>query len=325
MGDQGANGIAWTDATWNPIRGCSRVSEGCRNCYAEGFAARFSGEGRPFEGLARFVNGRPQWTGEVELVPEHLEDPLRWKKPRKVFVNSVSDLFHEKLKLQTIADIWAVMVLADGHTFQVLTKRAERMHSVLMGDERAEFAHLVDESLEDLCLDRGLSRSPSYQLDAPNIWIGVSVENQEAAHERLPALLEVPAAVRWVSAEPLLGPLDLSPWILGIDWVVAGGESGSKARPMHPDWVRSLRDQCQASGGTAFFFKQWGSWGVVQDRDRDDPDWRDQSGRARGERVVNLAGGSGFHGERVHWMKRVSKHASGRELDGRTWDEFPGV
>jgi protein gp37 len=320
MGDK--TSIEWTDATWNPIRGCSRVSEGCRNCYAERVAARFSGHGMPYEGLAVLRNHKPQWTGEVRLIGEHLEDPLRWTRPRRVFVNSMSELFHERLELGAIAEVWAVMLLAGHHTFQILTKRADRLHSVLAGAERAEFALLVDEAVEAWGLDHGLSRSPNYQLAAPHMWGGVSVENQEAAHERIPVLLTVPAVVRWVSAEPLRGPLDLSPWILALDWVVAGGESGPGARPMHPDWARALRRQCQRSA-TRFLFKQWGDWAVAQDRDRDDPDWRDQDRAKSGQVVLNLAGGSGFHGERVHWMQRVGKKAAGRELDGRTWDEFP--
>ena len=236
--------IEWTNKTWNPIRGCSRVSEGCRNCYAERVAARFGGPGLPYEGLTT-KDGR--WNGKVVVVEEHLADPLRWKKPRRIFVNSMSDLFHENVSDETIDQIFSVMVQCPQHIFQVLTKRPERMQSYM-------------ESCQMGADDVG-GRFPW-----DNVWLGVSVEDQKSADERIPHLLRTPAAVRWLSVEPMLGPVDLAKagwnfhdfdpeFDVQIQWVVCGGESGAGARPMHPAWARSLRDQCVAAG-TPFFMKQ---------------------------------------------------------------------
>lgn len=341
-------GIEWTDATWNPVRGCSRVSEGCRHCYAETVAARFSGEGQPYHGLARRrSDGTPQWTGEVRLVPEHLADPLRWTRPRRVFVNSMSDLFHERLTNEEIAAVFAVMALAARHTFQVLTKRPARMRGwfawaaeqvhALGGDSAAQpldanLVHLHGPA-DDPVYARELRKvedeaAPLWPL--PNVWIGVSVEDQRAADERVPLLLDTPAAVRFLSCEPLLGPVRISEYLPNplwadlpswrqpeIEWVIAGGESGHGARPMHPDWARGLRDQC-AAVGVPFFFKQWGEWAdVTFDEDRPD--------RAPEGQWLNLAGGQGFHGARVVRVQRMGKRTAGRVLDGRTWDEFPAL
>lgn len=280
--------IEWTDATWNPIRGCSRVSEGCRHCYAERVAARFSGPGQPYEGLAvrklRVVSDDEQttvgrWTGTVRVVPEHLADPLRWRRPRRVFVNSMSDLFHESLTNEQIAAVFGVMAAAAQHTFQVLTKRAARM--------RAWFEWLLagEVSPSGKCyaaasgaVDFGTWwRTVPQKWPLPNVWIGVSVENQAAADERIPELLRTPAAVRWLSCEPLLGEVDFkrqchaagcdgecghaSPFaMLGddstgalIDWLVMGAESGPGARAADPAWFRSLAEQCRAAGVPVFF------------------------------------------------------------------------
>lgn len=491
-------GIEWTDATWNPIRGCSRVSEGCRNCYAETVARRFNGPGQPYEGL---IARGGQWNGQVRLVPEKLDEPLRWRKPRKVFCNSMSDVFHENVPDEFIDSIFAAMALAPHHTFQVLTKRPERMFRY-MTDERVAFRVLV--AMDCLAVDfemagirekwlsvpdfpgyfvsnhgnvssshgaehallslrghpqgyrsvslrregrthehlvhrlvlRAFVREPrereearhrngnkadnrianlswgtkaenmqdsarhgtagvwmkgrttldaatveairerrkagallkdledEYGIDKrrisaiangkiykaaqlawplPSVWLGVSVEDQATADERIPLLLRTPAAVRWVSAEPLLGEVDITQWLWPIqpcrncpcpdpqndrtglddccrdpdllpsalDWLVAGGESGPGARPMHPDWVRSLRDQCQAAG-VPFHFKQHGEWIGV-------PDLR------------NLPGGHGpgfglfdhCPFDLDHEAVRIGKKRAGRELDGRTWDEYP--
>lgn len=256
MGDD--TKIQWTDATWNPVRGCSRVSEGCRNCYAEGVAARFSGNdpaGKPlaYYGLARRAdNGEPRWTGEVRMVPEHLDQPIRWKKPRRIFVNSMSDLFHGKLTYEQIESVFLVMLAAPRHTYQILTKREKRMRSFV----------------DKFCADRGLDALP------PFIWLGVSVEDQANAEERIPELLATRASVRFLSAEPLLGPLNLAriPWggiatdVLGgwrtpadgIHWVIVGGESGRNARPFDVQWARDIVDQCNAAG-VAAFVKQLGA------------------------------------------------------------------
>ena len=263
MGDH--TGIEWTDATWNPIRGCSRVSEGCRHCYAERVAARFSGPGLPYEGLAVMRDGEPRWTGKTQMIWKHLEDPLRWRRPRRIFVNSMSDLFHEDLAPDWIGRIFAIMAAAPQHTFQILTKRPRRMHGFVAGPSSDPKAANIGWPL-------------------PNVWLGVSAENQATADERIPLLLETPAAVRFVSAEPLLGAIDLDVHGPELDWLIVGGESGPGARPMQPEWARSLRDQC-VDAGVAFFFKQWGE--------------HDELGL------------------------RVGKKRAGRLLDGREWNEFP--
>ena len=208
--------IEWTDATWNPVRGCTKVSPGCKHCYAEAFAERFRGvPGHPFEqGF------------DLRLVPGKLVEPLRWKRPRMVFVNSMSDLFHEDIPAEYIRKVFDVMVQARWHTFQVLTKRSHRLLEL------------------------------AGQLPWPeNVWMGVSVESARYAY-RVRDLLKVSAAVRFVSAEPLLGPIPNLP-LRGIRWVIVGGESGRRARPMELEWARILRDRC-ASRGVSFFLKQLG-------------------------------------------------------------------
>jgi protein gp37 len=213
--------IEWTDATWNPVRGCTKISAGCRNCYAERFAERFRGvPGHPFE---QGFNTR--------LVPEKLAEPLKWKASRMIFVNSMSDLFHDQIPDEYIERVVRVMTLANWHTFQVLTKRGSRLSRLLHG--KLKFA-----------------------TECAHIWWGVSVENKRHGVPRIEYLQNAPAQVRFLSVEPLLedvGQLDLT----GISWVIVGGESGPRSRPLHAEWVRSLRDQCTAAD-VAFFFKQWG-------------------------------------------------------------------
>lgn len=215
--------IEWTDATWNPVRGCTKVSPGCSHCYAETFSERFRG-----------VKGHPYAQGfDLRIVSEKLVEPLRWNSPRTVFVNSMSDLFHEKVPLPYIKAVVRVMQLAHWHTYQVLTKRSERMRDLLLGELRS--AALL-----------------------PHIWWGVSVENRKHGVPRIEHLRAAPAATRFLSVEPLLedvGTLDLQ----GIQWVIVGGESGPGARAMDPEWVRSIRDQC-AQAHVPFFFKQWGGF-----------------------------------------------------------------
>jgi protein gp37 len=213
--------IEWTDATWNPVRGCTKISPGCKHCYAERFAERFRGvKGHPFEqGF------------DLRLVPEKLGEPLRWSAPRMVFVNSMSDLFHEGVPLSYITRVVTTMHLARWHTYQVLTKRSERLRDVLCGllQDAAKEAH---------------------------IWWGVSVEDRKYGLPRIADLQATPAAVRFLSVEPLLedlGKLALE----GISWVIVGGESGPGARPMEEAWVLSIREQCEAAN-IPFFFKQWG-------------------------------------------------------------------
>lgn len=245
MGDR--TGIEWTDATWNPIRGCSRVSEGCRNCYAERVASRFSGPGEPYHGLAfrgygKGVQGGPRWTGEVRLVAEHLADPLRWRRPRRVFVNSMSDLFHEKVPDEWIDRIFAAMALGlrdvercrrrdcshdpcegDGsgrfsrHTFQILTKRPERARVYLSHTQRQDKIGEALSEIPGFTFSDSVYENVADEWPLPNVWLGVSVEDQATADARIPLLLSTPAAVRFVSYEPALGPVDFGPWIATHD------------------------------------------------------------------------------------------------------------
>lgn len=268
--------IEWTDATWNPVTGCTKVSPGCDHCYAETFAERWRGtKGHHFE------NGF-----DVQLRPERLDQPLRWKKPRRIFVNSMSDLFHDAVPDDYIAKVFAMMACAPQHTFQVLTKRHGRMRSLLSSESfRPEVAYNAGQMCENG--DHMHDSVMFGEWPRSNIWLGVSVENQKWADIRIPALLDTPAAVRWISAEPLLGPVVLHDHWIGadpyrhdeprLDWVVTGGESGPGARPMHPDWARSLRDQCEAAD-VPFFMKQAGTvlakeWGCSDRKGHDPAEW----------------------------------------------------
>lgn len=278
MSDQRAGGIAWTDQTWNPIRGCSRVSRGCEHCYAEGVAARFSGPGLPFDGLARrTAKGLPQWTGKVRLVPKRLADPLRWKRPRRVFVNSVSDLFHDGLTNEQIAAVFGVMAAAPQHTFQVLTKRPGRMRAwfrwieSLPDHPSLECAAVLlgTEPGQDGPIHCKYGPNPDAAWPLPNVWLGVSAEDQDCADERIPLLLDTPAAVRFVSAEPLLERITLERYLMRrdydwnegasrVDWVIVGGESGRRARGFEPSWARDLVRE-GAETGVPVFVKQMGA------------------------------------------------------------------
>ena len=323
--------IEWTDATWNPVTGCAKVSPGCDHCYAETIAERFRGG-------AAFPNGF-----DVTLRPHKLDQPLRWKRPRRIFVNSMSDLFHDSVPDEYIAKVFAVMAAGRHHTFQVLTKRHGRMRALLSS---AEFRGAVEEQLHQYADPTRGGNIPTGPWDGPewwplwNVWLGVSTENQQWADIRIPALLDTPAAVRWISAEPLLGPIDLhtdpieagSPfWGSQLDWVVVGGESGPGARPMHPDWARNLRDQCQAAG-VPFLFKQRGEWTW------NEPGQFRMPGKPYSDRVAVMhpAGMTAltkdnpfdpFAAGHPKWstrIERVGKKAAGRHLDGRTWDQYPG-
>ncbi|RKH14332.1 phage Gp37/Gp68 family protein [Corallococcus sp. CA053C] len=386
----GETSIEWTDVVWNPTRGCSRFSPGCGGgtagnrkggCYAERMAIRLAGPGQPYEGLVKSTPAGPRWTGKVVLDAEKLAEPLRWKKPRRVFVNSMSDLFHEALSVKDIALVFAVMALARTHTFQVLTKRADVMARTV-GSE--DFKGLVLSIASMEATRRGLELEPGeLRWPLPNVWLGVSVEDQQRADERIPELLRTPAAVRWLSCEPLLGPLDLShavgerfcmkckrgllwddhvdassstraAWIdsecMGacphcggetdsrfpderVGWVVVGGESGPGARPIHPVWVRRLRDQCVAAG-TSFFFKQWGAWKPYCAMTEQEADALyepvaegmppDSTRRCRVP-VVSFPTEPLPVGGEVHTLFNLGKKAAGRVLGGRTWDEMPEV
>ena len=329
--------IEWTDVTWNPIVGCTRVSEGCRHCYAERMAKRLQAMGN--KNYADTVDKHGRWTGKVNLVPDALEKPLHWRKPRRIFVCSMSDLFHESVPDKFIAAIFSIMLQAQTHTFQVLTKRPKRMHEWISrcGDKDGLgwITHDATPPKKAFC-GTGIIVGNDDNWPLPNVHLGVSVENQAMANERIPWLLQAPAAVHWISLEPMLGPVDLWDLITDrddmgdrvpiIDGVVVGGESGPGARPMHPDWVRSVRDQCQEAG-VAFFFKQWGEW--FPKLDWAFPTMRYEWGTldVDGNLYLTTPRNScqGDESEtREYVMIRVGKKAAGRVLDGRTWDEWPG-
>lgn len=296
--------IEWTNETWNPVVGCSPASPGCDHCYAAGVAHRVMQPAHV--GLTVKPTGDPvRFNGTIRRLPERLNEPLRWRKPRRVFVGSMTDLFHPDVPYRFVRDVFNVMRSCDGgmdatgtrrptHTFQVLTKRPQRMAA----DSQ----------------DRKLGYDP----DRPpaNIWFGTSIESDRYVW-RANHLRHTAAAVRFLSLEPLLGPLP-SLCLDGIDWVIAGGESGPGARPMHPAWVRDIRDRCQEAG-VPFFFKQWGEWA---------PGSTNGAVRRR-PRYVTTDGAShpldtlGIGALDPVLMGRVGKPAAGRELDGRTWDEYP--
>ena len=373
-------GIEWTDTTWNPIVGCSVVSPGCANCYAMRTAGtRLDREGGParYRGTTQLSKAGPVWTGKVHFAPDAVwTAPLRWRRPRRVFVNSMGDLFHEAVPDGWIDRVFAVMALAPQHTFQVLTKRAKRMRAYFASAIGRDGSPLTTaRNVGGICIEREMqireaigalqSQFPvtdPIAFPLPNVWLGVSTEDQARADERIPDLLATPAAVRFVSAEPLLGPIDFTRWIAidwqcscchgffsgrhrptcpdcgalggwsgshifngrgtkgfrdrgsGLDWVIVGGESGPKARPMHPDWARSIRDQCIAAG-VPFFFKQWGEWADQQEMARADPP-------PPGSITIMSCPRFSFSDSGPH-MWRIGKRDAGRLLDGRTWDEFP--
>lgn len=262
--------IEWTDATWNPVTGCAVVSPGCTNCYAMRLAGTRLRHIASRAGLTRESKAGPVWTGETRLNEAELRKPLRWRRPRRIFVCAHGDLFAESVPDDWIDRVFAVMALAPQHTFQVLTKRARRMRDYLgarAGDWQTVWpdanppGSLQISRYEQRLIMGGAPwenlQPPSFPL--ANVWLGVSAEDQTRADERIPDLLATPAAVRWVSAEPLLGPIDFARVMVDgdprLDWIVVGGESGAGARPMHPAWARSIRDQC-AEAGVPFFMKQ---------------------------------------------------------------------
>ncbi|MEB3023024.1 phage Gp37/Gp68 family protein [Mycolicibacter sp. MYC098] len=355
-------GIEWADATWNPVTGCTKLSPaspGCQNCYAATFAERWRGTPRHY-----FEHGF-----DVVLRPDKLELPMRWRRPRRIFVNSMADLFHDQVPDDYIAHVFAVMQSCAAHTFQVLTKRHGRMRNLLTD---GGFWEAVTDLGQHVTAQRP-SRA-QYWPDhgrkhgfLPNVWLGVSVEDQHWANIRIPVLLDIPAAVHWISAEPLLSALLLCrcdgaqfevkryPFLVDsgcplhgakrLDWVVVGGESGPDSRPMHPDWARSLRDQCVATD-TLFLFKQWGEYrpvpvvdddGFALGRAFDHP----IVGRASAAIRVHAPGKSTMRGAHMRLLEpgdrtrstvmldrdtiavRLGKKRAGRELDGRTWDEYP--
>ena len=320
--------IEWTDTTWNPVRGCSRVSPGCEHCYAMGQAHRFGGEGMPYEGMTRKTSRGVDWSGRVRLVPEMLGQPLRWRKPRRVFVNSMSDLFHESLPDEAIDQVFAVMALAPRHTFQILTKRAGRMRRYFDAEDLyARVLRVADQQLRPARPHLGSIGISDPRAGYRNVWLGVSTEDQQRADERIPELLATPAAVRFVSAEPLLGPLDLRDYLpcdtIGgvhmerfLDQVIVGGESGPGARPCYVPWIRSIRDQCRAAR-VACFIKQLGSVPAVIAALREDgwPEHVEFRKNLRATGVIRLRDSKG--GSMSEWPEdlRVREFPSARPAE----------
>lgn len=320
MGDKSK--IEWTDATWNPVTGCTRVSEGCRNCYIERTPA-FRIQRRKFE----------HGTTGVQLHPDRLDQPLKWKRPRRIFVNSLSDLFHEDVPDEFIARVFQVAALTPEHTYQILTKRPERMLKWAT-DESARALVIEAEGDADW---KAVPWLHSWPL--PNIWLGVSIENQKTAGERIPLLLQTPAAVRFVSAEPLLGPVSFrwAQWeplsrdrvtnhldgLRRLDWIIVGGESGPGARPMHPDWARSIRDQCQAAG-VPFFFKQWGEWAAIGQMPNGETPGCSDYHRNASSVVLHRDGQQNLtYPPGAMTMLKIGKKFAGSMLDGREHKEWP--
>lgn len=357
MGDK--TGIEWASATWNPIVGCSVVSPGCTNCYAMKMAARIErmlpdreirgvSDSLPnrYVGLTQPSKAGAVWTGKIALAPDDvLTQPLRWSKPRAIFVNSMGDLFHEAVPDAWIDRVFAVMALAPQHTFIVLTKRAKRMREYFAGCSavatgrnhtswrQSEVRHAI---AEVATLAEAWDRTGNVKvLPLPNLVLGVSAEDQTRADERIPELLATPAAKRIVSAEPLLGPIDLygaadlrwnfidRKWNprsgVRLDGIIVGGESGSGARPMHPAWARSIRDQCEAAG-VRYFFKQWGSWAPSSLGAEVTRKSAEERRLVNGEWSGTM---SILNAQEPDTMNRVDKKAAGRLLDGREHNDLP--
>lgn len=327
--------IEWTDRSdWNPIRGCTRVSPGCGGpgkqggCYAEGMASRFSKPGQWGHGFAEMRNHEPRWTGKVELQEDRVALPLSWRQRARVFVSSTSDVFHEALPDTAIDKLFAVMALCPQHTFQVLTKRPERMLEYWIGAERYRDVHPLDDRVQKiadaagrLMEDGDNAHDCVLNLDwpLPNIWLGISAEDQERWDERKQFLRDTPAAVRFASFEPLLGAIhEPRPMSDFIQWSIVGGESGPRARPMHPDWARNLRDQ-SIMAGVPFLFKQWGEWAPTADVGFGDPPRAAEHVFPTGESIHTLGGPLPLGIA----MRRIGKKAAGRLLDGREWSQFP--
>ena len=303
-------GIEWTQVTWNPSAGCSIVSPGCTNCYAMRMANRIQHNPKllksAYRGVTKKSKGGPVWTGRVNIAQGAMRKPLAWRKPRFVFVNSMSDVFHETLTSVQIARIWAVMAVASQHTYQVLTKRPHLMLKWL-SDPATPAA--VELAMQEIKAGAQLTEWP-----LSNVWCGTSTEDHRRAQERIPTLLQVPAAVRFLSMEPLLGGIDLDAIMSDsdfgkLDWVIVGGESGPKSRPMYPTWAKQIRDACVQSG-VRFFFKQVGSWAWVSDQQA--THWLDIAGNLHDGHISGAQG-----------IRFGSKKAGGRKLDGRLWEEMP--
>jgi protein gp37 len=314
--------IEWTDATWNPITGCSVLSAGCKRCYAMKLAGTRMKHHHSRVGLTIETKAGPVWNGDVRFNEVWLDQPLGWSKPRMIFLNAHGDTFHENVPDEWIDKIMARVALSPQHVVQALTKRSERQADYLNNpDTPARILAVVEALYRAGRINKQAFDRFALTWPLPNLWAGVSVEDQENTY-RLDDLDDTTAAVKWVSAEPLLGPLDLTNWLSGIDWVVAGGESdkGPNARPAHPDWFRHLRDQCLAAG-VAFLFKQWGDWAPVGWEHRDSVHLITAAGRlvSKAEADQNRD----VPGQGLIEIEHVGKKEAGRKLDGRTHDGFP--
>ncbi len=341
MSDQSR--IEWCDATWNPVVGCTRVSEGCRNCYAVRLAHRFgSNPATPqYKGLTEMTPRGPEWSGWVKLVESAIEQPLRWKRPRRIFVCSMGDLFHPGVPDEALDRVFAAMALCPQHTFMVLTKRPERMRGYITDACRRVGSIVLAKRTDDIPLiPLSYGRPGSEWWPLPNVWLGVTAEDQARADERIPVLLATPAAKRFVSIEPMLGPVDcgellappemtgvsgggLHEYVAGpplVDWVICGGETGPNARPMHPEWARSLRDQC-VGAGVPFFFKQWGEWGPGEPLGAEKAVCITPTGFTFSPDAAAFNAQAWPDG--AVCFSRVGKHRAGRLLDGRAWEQFP--
>lgn len=341
--------IEWTDATWQIVTGCSVVSPGCTNCYAMRLAGTRLQHHHSRRDLTVKTKAGPVWNGKVRFNAGWLTQALHWKKPRDIFVAAHGDLFHDVVQRWMHVKVFAVMAIAQRHRFQVLTKRAANMRAFCLWLQTAEGRAALEEAARELGHTFEFEGRSTLTLPLPNVWLGVSVEDRPRAKERIPHLIETPAAVRWISAEPLLGHVDIKPWVhryKGDDgncngrccetprgllhWVVAGGESGPSARPMRADWVRSIRDQC-AEAKVPFFFKQWGAWlpgTQYEEAHREaDPDetqsrfdcmnWDEDQERfvEHSGNVIDEPGDDATY--------RVGKKAAGAMLDGKLHREMP--
>ena len=313
--------IEWTDWVWNPITGCSKISPGCDNCYAERMSKRFAETwGLPADDPFK-----------VTLHPERLEQPLRWTKPSKVFVCSMADLFHDEVPFSFIEKVFREVVYNEQHTFMMLTKRPERLLSEQYWED-------ADPPNGDW--SKGVELTYKLLPWPKNLWLGVTAENQEQADKRIPILLQIPAAQRFVSVEPMLSEVKILNYLgeevkwnchgdeisrrNSLDWVICGGESGPGARPMHPEWARSIREQCKAAG-VPFFFKQFGEWWPIGGDGISKPEYDDQFPKTP-YCWVTLDGNvfqSGASPDAL--MLRTGKKSAGSILDGQEWKQFPGV
>lgn len=333
--------IEWCDASWNFLAGCSKISAACKNCYAIHHAHRLAANpngklAAKYIGTTR-NDGKLNWTGEVNFDQNALLKPLTWTRPRRIFVNSMSDLWHESVSLEIIDKALAVMALCPQHIFQILTKRPNRMLDYLI-----HFPDVVEDRIwfEIRRLGKLLGKINDClwdgKLPLKNVWLGVSIEDQKTADERIPYLLDTPAAIRFLSCEPLLDEIDLmaiqrEPYVTRwdvlagkryanyqtektnkIDWVIAGGESGANARPCHPRLFRLLRDQCRAAN-VPFFFKQWGSW--LHESQTTENLWAEKCAG----KITEVCEHQSYGG----YTYNVGKKRAGRTLDGEIYNEFP--